>query len=137
MPVQAGQVLPSTFIMSTLPSQIPLASGHDLCTAILVTLLLAVPATAQKRVALVMGNSAYSHAGVLTNPANDANDVAVALKDMGFEVIVGLDFDKRSFDLKVRDFSRVLAEADTACCFMRVTACRSPGATTWSRSTRS
>ena len=88
-----------------------------LCTAILVTLLLAVPATAQKRVALVMGNSAYSHAGVLTNPANDANDVAVALKDMGFEVIVGLDLDKRSFDLKVRDFSRVLAEADTGLLF--------------------
>jgi uncharacterized caspase-like protein len=64
-----------------------------------------------------MGNLLYSHAGVLTNPANDANDVAVALKDMGFEVIVGLDLDKRSFDLKVRDFSRVLAQADTGLLF--------------------
>ena len=33
-------------------------------------------AQAQRRVALVIGNSAYQHAGLLDNPKNDAIDVA-------------------------------------------------------------
>ena len=75
-------------------------------------LVLCLPAAAQKRVALVVGNSAYVHAGALANPANDANEVAAALKDAGFGMILGLDLDKRAFDAKVREFSRVLAAAD-------------------------
>lgn len=75
-------------------------------------LVLCLPAAAQKRVALVVGNSAYVHAGALANPVNDANEVAAALKDAGFGVILGLDLDKRAFDAKVREFSRVLAAAD-------------------------
>ena len=50
-------------------------------------LVLVQPAAAQKRVALVVGNSAYEHAGALANPANDAADMAAALKEVGFEVI--------------------------------------------------
>lgn len=82
-----------------------------------VALLSALPASAQKRVALVIGNSAYAHAGVLANPANDAKDMATALGDLGFEVILGLDLDKRAFDAKVRDFSRALSQADTGLLF--------------------
>jgi uncharacterized caspase-like protein len=77
-------------------------------------LLAALPAAAQKRVALVVGNSAYLHAGALANPANDASDIAATLDEVGFGVILGLDLDKRGFDAKVRDFSRALADADTA-----------------------
>jgi uncharacterized caspase-like protein len=79
--------------------------------------ILAMPASAQKRVALVVGNSAYVQAGALPNPANDARDFAVALKDMGFDLVLGLDLDKRAFDAKVREFSRVLTDADTALFF--------------------
>ena len=35
----------------------------------------------KKRVALVVGNSAYAHAAVLANPVNDAADIAAALQD--------------------------------------------------------
>jgi hypothetical protein len=42
-------------------------------------LLLALPAAAQKRVALVVGNSAYVHAAALPNPVNDASDMASAI----------------------------------------------------------
>ncbi len=77
-------------------------------------LMCGLPAQAQKRVALVIGNSAYVHANPLPNPANDANDIAAALKDVGFEVILGLDLDKRGFDIKVRDFARALDQADVA-----------------------
>jgi hypothetical protein len=74
----------------------------------------AFPAFAQKRVALVVGNSAYVHASALPNPANDAGDVAAALKELGFGVVLGLDLDKRAFDAKVREFSKALTDADTA-----------------------
>jgi uncharacterized caspase-like protein len=79
--------------------------------------LISVPALAEKRVALVIGNSKYSEAVPLTNPANDANDLAAALKTAGFEVILGLDLDKRGFDAKVRNFADLLDGSDVAVFF--------------------
>ncbi|MEQ1716534.1 MAG: caspase family protein, partial [Hyphomicrobium sp.] len=75
------------------------------------------PAAAARRVALVVGNSAYVHASPLANPANDAADMAGKLKDQGFEVITGVDLDKRAFDAKIRDFSHALEQAETAMLF--------------------
>ncbi len=89
----------------------------SLAVSALATLLLALPAAAQKRVALIIGNAAYVHAGALANPANDAGDMAAALRQMNFEVILGLDLDKKAFDAKVRDFSRALADAETGILF--------------------
>ena len=79
--------------------------------AIAVLLLALVPsvARADKRVALVIGNSAYKYAGALDNPKNDATDMAAALKKLGFQVIDGFDLDKAAFDRKVRDFADRLA----------------------------
>jgi uncharacterized caspase-like protein len=74
---------------------------------LLLLLCLLAPAVAQaeKRVALVIGNSAYQKTPALTNPRNDATDMAAALKKRGFQVIEGLDLDKAAFDRKIRDFS--------------------------------
>jgi hypothetical protein len=49
-----------------------------------------------KRVALVIGNSAYRNVPILPNPANDAGDVAAALKRLGFAVnlITNASFDE-------------------------------------------
>src|SRR5262245_14547065 len=80
-------------------------------------LVLGTPATAQKRVALVIGNSAYVNASALANPANDASDVGEALKAAGFETILGLNLDKRAFDARVREFSQLLPQADTGVLF--------------------
>ena len=80
-------------------------------------LLMLAPANAEKRVALVVGNTHYEHSPALSNPVNDANDIAAVLKRLGFEVLLGLDLDKRAFDLKVRDFARALNDADTALFF--------------------
>jgi Caspase domain len=71
-------------------------------------------ARAEKRVALVFGNSAYQHAAELKNPRNDADDVAAVLRRLGFEVIAGLDVDDRQMTQKVRDFARALDGADVA-----------------------
>jgi uncharacterized caspase-like protein len=85
--------------------------------AAVATLWLGSPALAEKRVALVVGNSAYMQAGALPNPMNDASDMAEALKKVGFEVILGLDLTKSAFDGKVRDFARALEQADVAVFF--------------------
>ena len=87
----------------------------------------ATAALAEKRVALVIGNSKYTTAGALTNPTNDASDMAAALKPLGFEVIEGYDLDKAAFDKKIREFASVLSSAAPACSFTPGTACRCPG----------
>lgn len=83
----------------------------------LTNLAFTAQAQAEKRTALVIGNAQYMHAGALANPANDANDIAAALKEMGFNVVLGLDLDKPGFDAKVRAFAASLADADTAVLF--------------------
>jgi uncharacterized caspase-like protein len=80
-------------------------------------LVLALPAAAEKRVALVIGNSAYKEVAQLPNPVNDANEISSALKSAGFDVILGVDLDKRAFDTKVRNFADLLEDADAAIFF--------------------
>ena len=79
--------------------------------AFLLCVLLSSAAVAQKRVALVVGNSAYQSTPALINPRNDATDMAAALKKLGFQVVEGFDLDKASFDRKVRDFADTLSGA--------------------------
>jgi hypothetical protein len=90
---------------------------HRLLAAIVACLLLVLPAAAEKRVALVVGNSAYVHANALPNPVNDAGDMAKALSGVGFDVILGLDLSKSAFDGKVRDFARALEKSDVGLFF--------------------
>ncbi|HEY1243414.1 MAG TPA: caspase family protein [Hyphomicrobiaceae bacterium] len=85
--------------------------------ALAAVLALATPAAAEKRVALIIGNSAYINAGELLNPTNDARDMAAALQSVGLDVILGLDLDKRAFDAKVHEFSRALVGADVGLLF--------------------
>jgi uncharacterized caspase-like protein len=66
---------------------------------------------------LVIGNSAYQNTTPLPNPANDASDVAAALKRLGFTVIEEQNLDKRSMDDAFRRFAREMADADTAMFF--------------------
>jgi uncharacterized caspase-like protein len=80
-------------------------------------LALSVEASASKRVALVIGNSAYQHAGVLANPSNDATDMGAALNELGFKVVVGNDLDNRGMREKIREFAAELRGADVAMFF--------------------
>ena len=59
--------------------------------AALLPLAAPLPASAAGRVALVVGNGAYTHAGRLPNPANDASDMAAVLRRLGFEVTISRD----------------------------------------------
>ena len=75
------------------------------------------PALADKRLALVIGNSAYKNAPTLKNPSNDAADIAAALERLGFDVIRGLDLDYQGMRTSVRRFSEKLPNADVALLF--------------------
>src|SRR5258708_26488003 len=82
-----------------------------LCCALL-ALLSASAACAERRVALVIGNSQYKNSNlVLFNPKNDAEDVAASLRSLGFEVILRIDADRRDFDLAMTQFARVATYA--------------------------
>lgn len=74
-------------------------------------------AHAAKRAALVIGNSAYVHAPPLPNPRNDAADLAEVLEQIGFEVTLGLDLDRRSFDATLREFAQKSRDAETVTFF--------------------
>jgi formylglycine-generating enzyme required for sulfatase activity/uncharacterized caspase-like protein len=78
---------------------------------------LAVDAQAERRVALVIGNSAYNSAAALRNPRNDAGDMAETLKKFGFEVTLGLDLDQGQFAGTIEKFARTLDGADVALFF--------------------
>jgi uncharacterized caspase-like protein len=72
-------------------------------------------AHAEKRIALVIGNSEYRHVARLDNPANDARLIAATLRDLGFTLVGGgprLDLDKAGFDRAVQEFGSALAGAD-------------------------
>lgn len=72
-------------------------------------------ASAERRVALVIGNSQYKNANLsLTNPKNDADDVAATLKALGFEVIQSTDARKGDIDGALARFARLANESDSA-----------------------
>jgi formylglycine-generating enzyme required for sulfatase activity len=75
---------------------------------------LAAPAAAEKRVALVIGNSAYKNVGRLANPVNDATAMTALLKAAGFTVSELRDAGLAAFRRGVSDFSVVASDADIA-----------------------
>jgi hypothetical protein len=89
---------------------------HLIVLPILVATLLipAGSASADKRVALIIGNGAYVNAAHLPNPPNDAHDVADALKRSGFETMLGIDLDKAGMDAAAVRFARAARDADVA-----------------------
>jgi uncharacterized caspase-like protein len=77
----------------------------------------ATPGNAQKRVALVIGNSAYKDVSELANARNDAADMAAALGQTGFLVIEGIDLDRVSFLAKLRQFAQASKGAEISLFF--------------------
>jgi hypothetical protein len=74
-------------------------------------------ATTQKRVALVIGNSAYQSTPLLANPRNDATEVGKVLKRIGFDVDVVVDTTKQEMDQALRQFGNKLDGASAAVFF--------------------
>lgn len=74
----------------------------------------AVEKTDEKRIALVIGNGGYQDAQVprLRNSLNDARLMADVLRDLGFEVEMSLDADRKSMRRAIREFGRRMEAAE-------------------------
>jgi uncharacterized caspase-like protein len=73
------------------------------------------PAFAEKRVSLVIGNSAYQNVAPLANPVNDGTVMASTLKDAGFDVVdFRRDLPAAETRRALRDFADRARDADIA-----------------------
>jgi len=80
-------------------------------------LLLPSPSFAEKRIALVLGNSAYLHAAPLANPTNDAQAIKTKLESLGVKVHHGEDLSYVEMRSIVRRFIKDLDGAEIALFF--------------------
>ena len=72
-------------------------------------------ALADKRVALVVGNSKYQTVNPLPNPSRDATSIARMFKDAGFDTVDTLiDVGNLDFKRGIRKFEDIAADADIA-----------------------
>src|SRR5438445_10289275 len=73
------------------------------------------PAFAEKRVALVLGNSAYQNVARLPNPVNDGTVIAATLKNAGFDIVEERhDLPAAETRRALRDFADRARDADIA-----------------------
>lgn len=85
----------------------------------LLALLLAVSSEAGaqqvgRRIALVIGNAQYQHVDRLENAANDADDMAGLLYNLGFQVILEKDLDQQGMQRALGHFAEALVPGTTA-----------------------
>ena len=85
--------------------------------SILLLVVSTVNCRAEKRIALVVGNSSYQSVSPLANPRNDAALIAETLRKVGFILVGGraqIDLDKPAFDRAIQAFGNELTGADVA-----------------------
>lgn len=64
----------------------------------------------EKRLALVIGNADYPGANKLSNPVNDATDIATALKQLGFDVLQFTNLDNKGMRQAINTFGEKLRD---------------------------
>jgi hypothetical protein len=77
-------------------------------------LALAVPAHAEKRVALVIGNNDYKNVPKLQKAVNDARTMGDTLKQLGFSVMVAENQTRAAFSQTLLAFDAAVEPGDTA-----------------------
>jgi WD40 repeat protein len=85
--------------------------------ALVCCLTISSQALAERRVALVIGNSNYKNVTPLSNSGDDAKMMADTLRNVGFDLIHDralLDLDKTEFETAIQEFSRSAQGADIA-----------------------
>ncbi|MBL4926770.1 caspase family protein [Tabrizicola sp. KVB23] len=84
------------------------------CLAVALAFAVSPVHAGEGRVALVIGNEAYENAPPLATPVRDAQDMARALRDLGFDVTVLTDANPDVFKAVLGAFAAKAAGADTA-----------------------
>ncbi|MEM9371520.1 MAG: caspase family protein, partial [Pseudomonadota bacterium] len=69
------------------------------------------PATAEDRLALVIGNAGYQNVSALDNPVNDARLMERTLREAGFTVTTLVEADRAGMIRAVEQFGRDLRAA--------------------------
>ncbi len=77
-------------------------------------MLLALPAHAEKRVALVIGNNDYKNVPKLQKAVNDARAMGDTLKQLGFTVMVAENQNRQQFSQSLLAFDNAVGPGDTA-----------------------
>jgi len=97
--------------------QYRLGRTRIILTALGILLFADSNAFAADKVALVIGNSTYIHAGRLANPANDASAIGQLLDAAGFEVDIRNDLNWKGMRKAILEFSGRTRNADVAVVF--------------------
>jgi uncharacterized caspase-like protein len=69
-----------------------------------ISLLAAMPAMAEERVALIIGNDRYQSLPKLDNAGNDARAMATTLQGLGFKTLLRIDAARREMDQAMAEF---------------------------------
>jgi uncharacterized membrane protein YgcG len=88
-----------------------------LILSLIVMALSANSAQAERRVAFVVGNGAYKNVAQLPNPPVDAQAMASALRNVGFEVVEGTNLTRDKMTERLLDFGKKAQGADVAVFF--------------------
>src|SRR6476659_2932412 len=71
-------------------------------------------ASAEKRVAFVVGNGTYKNVAALPNPPIDSKAMASALRNVGFEVVEGTNLTRDKMTEKLLEFGKKAQGSDIA-----------------------
>jgi hypothetical protein len=88
-----------------------------LVLALICMVFTASAASAEKRVAFVVGNGTYKNVAALPNPPIDAKSIAGALRNIGFDVVEGTNLTRDKMTEKLLDFGKKAQGADVAIFF--------------------
>ena len=98
----------------------PLRRSRLICTSALLGVAVALltvvasPALAEKRVALVVGNNDYRNVPKLQKAVNDARAMGDTLRKLGFEVMVAENQTRQGFAESLLAFDNTVEQGDTA-----------------------
>jgi Caspase domain len=99
----------------------PMRAASAVVLALWLISLFSQPAFAEKRVALVIGNSAYRNVARLNNPVNDAAAVAGMFKKAGFDSVDSrLDLNVVEMRRALREFGNKTRDSDVAVIYYTV-----------------
>ncbi|HUQ28772.1 MAG TPA: caspase family protein [Usitatibacter sp.] len=106
----------SPAIVRTCPSSVSSRASRIAGALAFLAALAVVPAHAAERVALLIGNNNYGSTP-LRNAVNDARDLADALKELGFHVIVRENATRKDMIEGIREFGQAIDGASSALFF--------------------
>jgi uncharacterized caspase-like protein len=84
---------------------------------VVASLTIAWAQAADERLALIIGNSAYTHTSRLKNPINDARALSEVFRRLDYKVRLGIDQTKADLDSLIDSFSHDIKKAEVAVFF--------------------